>query len=48
MKSKAKAQCGVQEMAQQVKALTTKPDDLNSIPRTHMVVGEKLVLKVVP
>ena len=27
-------------MAQQVKVLVTKSDDLNDIPRTHLVEGE--------
>lgn len=28
-------------MAQWIKALTLKPDHLNSIPKTHVVDGEK-------
>lgn len=28
------------EMAQKVKALPTKPEDLSSNPKTHMVQGE--------
>lgn len=28
------------EMAQQVKALAPKPDDLSSVPQTRMVEGE--------
>lgn len=29
------------EMAQRVEALSAKPGDLSSIPRTHMMEGEK-------
>ena len=34
-------------MAQQVKALATKPGDVNPIPGTHMMDREKWFLKVV-
>lgn len=35
------------EMAQQIKTLATKPDDLNSIPRNHMREGENQLLQIV-
>lgn len=35
------------EMAQGIEALAAKPGDLSSIPRTHMVEGEKCLLQVV-
>lgn len=34
-------------MAQRVKAHATEPDDLNSIPRTHMVEGKNTLRKAV-
>ena len=34
-------------MAQGVKVLAAKPDDLNSVPGTHMVNGEILFYTVV-
>lgn len=34
-------------MTQQVKALATKPDELSSIPGTHMREGENLFLQAV-
>lgn len=37
----------VREMAQLGKALVTKPDNLNLIPRSHMVEGENPLQKVV-
>jgi hypothetical protein len=37
----SKKQTRAGEMAQWVKALAAKPDNLNSIPRTHMMEGEK-------
>jgi hypothetical protein len=33
------------EMAQQVKALNTKPDDLSLIPKTYMVEREHKILQ---
>ena len=33
-------------MAQQVKALAAKPDNLSSIPKTHMVEAENIRLRV--
>jgi hypothetical protein len=36
-----KVATGANKMAQQVKELSTKPEDLNSIPRTHVVEEEK-------
>lgn len=35
-------------MAQQVKALATKPHDLSSIPGVHMVRGREPVSKALP
>ena len=35
----------LREMAQQVKALATKSDDLSSISGTHIVEGENQLLK---
>jgi hypothetical protein len=35
------------EMSQQAKALTTKPEDLRSVPSTHMVAGENQLLHLV-
>lgn len=32
---------GVDEMAKRVVLFSTKPGDLNSMPETHMVDGEK-------
>ena len=34
-------------MAQWMRVLTTKPGNLSSIPRTHMVEGENRLLQVV-
>jgi hypothetical protein len=34
-------------MAQQVKAIATKPDDLTLIPRSHVVKGESQLLRLV-
>lgn len=31
-----------------VKVFATKPNNLNSIPRTHMIAGENLFLNIVP
>lgn len=38
---------GVLEIAQQVKALATKPDDLSLIPRTYLVEGESPHLYII-
>lgn len=35
---------GAGEMAQQVKGLATKPDDLSSVPGAYMVEGENQFL----
>ena len=35
------------KMAQWMRVLTTKPGNLSSIPRTHMVEGENRLLQVV-
>lgn len=40
-------QCLVSRIAQQVKVLTTEPDKLNSVPGTHVVEGQKQLLRVV-
>lgn len=37
---KLKNCAGASEMAQRVKSLATKPNDLNLVPGTHMVEGE--------
>lgn len=34
-------------MAQQVRILASKPEDLNSVPGTHVVKGESWLLQVV-
>jgi hypothetical protein len=38
---------GKREIAQQAKELDIKPDDFNSIPRTHTVGGERPLLPAV-
>lgn len=35
-------------MAQQLKVLVTKPDDLNLVPGTHLVEGENQLLEALP
>lgn len=42
--AKAKRGSQVSEMAQQREAVATKPDRLDSIPRTHTVKGENQFL----